>query len=333
MMRFNLSLFVLLLLALHLAPASTAFGQTCSAFGSTGYGLDSGCYPVPTLTFHVSGGCTNGCGPTANFTGPTKTANGTCQGPCEPRFAVTNQWVPSTNEYYSLAHHAQRRSFPPWDCLRGAPVQSGALCQCPTCPSPDGGTNPANQNTPAEDPLLISIRDTEYRLTSFAQGVSFDLNTDGHAERTAWTTFETDDAFLVLDRNFNGQIDDGMEIFGDRTPQIPSANPNGFRALALFDDSLSGGNEDGRIDANDSIFGSLMLWTDLNHNGRSEPKELRSLEGIIEAIDLSYQRSFGRDEHGHEYRYWAPVERAHGSSGAIMAWNVFFARPTARGPG
>jgi len=72
----------------------------------------------------------------------------------------------------------------------------------------------------------------------------------------------------VLDRNGNGTIDNGRELFGNLTPQpIPpdGVKLNGFAALAEYDKPARGGNGDGVIDNGDAIFSSLWLWQDTNH--------------------------------------------------------------------
>lgn len=176
-------------------------------------------------------------------------------------------------------------------------------------------------------PIIIDTEGEGIDLSSAPNGVDFDIDGDGSPERLAWTRNRTDDAWLALDRNGNGSIDSGRELFGNFTPQPASSNPNGFIALAEYDRSPNGGNNDALIDARDAIFSSLRLWLDANRNGRSEAGEMFTLPSLgVAAFDLDYKEFKHRDSYGNWFRYRAKVYDEHGAQLGRWAWDVFLAR-------
>ncbi|MCP9495761.1 MAG: hypothetical protein MSG64_15040 [Pyrinomonadaceae bacterium MAG19_C2-C3] len=173
-------------------------------------------------------------------------------------------------------------------------------------------------------PIMIDVEGDGYHLTDAANGVGFDPGGTGTRYQVAWMAEGSDEAWLVLDRNNNGIVDNGLELFGNFTDQPPSSEANGFLALAMFDKSDKGGNNDGEIDGQDAVFQRLRLWQDGNHNAVSELNEFSTpMEKGITAFRLNYKDSKRVDAFGNKFRYRAKIRSTSGAPVGRWAWDIF----------
>lgn len=173
-------------------------------------------------------------------------------------------------------------------------------------------------------PIVVDTNKDGIKLGPAGRGVSFDVNNDGFPDFVQWVRPGGDEAFLALDRNRNGLVDNGSELFGVGTPLFDGGNaPNGFVGLAQYDQPLLGGNDDGLISNADAIWTELSMWLDSNADGIATRDEMTRPEA------LGF-RSFGTipkvrrlvDEAGNTLPYWAWAT-TQGPRKAIMV-DVYF---------
>ena len=138
------------------------------------------------------------------------------------------------------------------------------------------------------DPLALDLNGNgiEPLAADGHAGAMFDHERNGIRTGTGWV--HSNDGILVYDRNGDGKINNGGELFGDNTLlKDGSTAAHGFAALAELDE-----NSDGKVDAADSAFKKLGVWRDLNHNGISEEGEISSLEDVrVQSLNLAYKNA------------------------------------------
>ncbi|MEW6236594.1 MAG: hypothetical protein AB1656_14515 [Candidatus Omnitrophota bacterium] len=162
------------------------------------------------------------------------------------------------------------------------------------------------QQIQTSDPLVLDLDGGGVDLTSAEEGVSFDIAGTGQASQTAFVA--SGDAFLAIDRNRNGRIDNGKELFGDQ-----NGAQDGFEELRKLDE-----NQDGVIDVNDAAYNNLLLYNDINRDGVSQFNELRSLvEANIQSISLNDRSVDETISGGNRLVKTASFTRNDGSKGMV----------------
>ena len=199
-------------------------------------------------------------------------------------------------------------------------------------------------------PLVIDLEGGTFdnAFTDKQHGVYWDMKGSGHPIHLAWTNPKRRIGFLVLDRNKDGIINSGKEMFGNLTNQPLSEGEgaavksdaaaaeaegreptrfdfNGFHALAVFDRKQYGGNGDGRIDRNDAVWPDLRVWVDTCQNADSRCGEMYTLDELgIAAISLKYQAASRVDEYGNQLRYVGTLTMSKPTSHVPLIYDVYF---------
>ena len=153
--------------------------------------------------------------------------------------------------------------------------------------------NSFNASNLLVSPIVLDLDKDGIETRALTGGAYFDHDKNGFAEKTGWVS--SDDGLLALDRNGNGTIDDGGEIFGNNTLLGNGQKAtNGFAALVELDENL-----DGKIDNSDAAFSQLKVWQDTDGNGLSTSDELRTLTDLgIKSIGTGFTASTSVDANG-----------------------------------
>lgn len=180
---------------------------------------------------------------------------------------------------------------------------------------------------PIGDPLVLDLDGDGTESTDILRGTYFDIDNSGFKEKTAWIS--SDDGILAMDRNSDGKIDSGAELFGDQTILKDGTKAeNGMQALAEWDE-----NKDGKIDSIDSNFNNLRVWRDFNKDGVSSENELFTLNDLgITSFNLLYDNINTFDSNGNYISRSASYTKADGSISImneyLLSSNTSYSKPT-----
>jgi hypothetical protein len=254
--------------------------------------------------------CTSGSYPSCNIQGYPNYVQGTCN-------CCLDEWSGCGSDAQCCGEAACDTHT--WKCGVNCDMACGGDQAC-TCECL-GGRWEFGSCTPS--PILINLaNDGNDHLTSAADGVFFDIFANGTPVRIAWTSGDSPVGFLVWDRNRNGMIDDGGELFGSVT-RLRNGHmaANGFEALREWD-----ANNDRKIDPADPVYNKLRLWFDANHNGYSELDELVTLQSVgVLSIETGYRETDRQDQWGNLYRYeGTAILRLHRDRVLRRIFDVFF---------
>jgi hypothetical protein len=150
-----------------------------------------------------------------------------------------------------------------------------------------GGGNPSNDSVPCAAYALMVPREPKGKIRMSKPQVPFDVNGHGVLELVRWPQDPANLAFLAIDKNANGLIDDGRELFTEYS--TPGA-PNGFTALVkLFEEEYEVPiNSMMNAATHEKFFERLLLWSDLNRDGETQPGEFSAVTTRVSVIAAGY---------------------------------------------
>jgi Cadherin-like domain len=145
-------------------------------------------------------------------------------------------------------------------------------------------------------PIVLDLNgdSTITTVSNANSNVKFDWNDTGFKAETGWVA--PTEGFLMLDRNSNGIVDSGKELFSNGA--VDSAS-RGVRSMSWVDS-----NGDGVIDGTDPVFAALRVWQDANSDGKQNVGEMKTLAELgITKLDYNQAR-FTRN--GQEFSMASP---------------------------
>ncbi|MHB0985580.1 MAG: Ig-like domain-containing protein [Sulfuricella sp.] len=129
--------------------------------------------------------------------------------------------------------------------------------------------------------VALDLNGDGVQTTGAARTVAFDVDDSGFMKNTAW--LNNNDGFLFLDRNLNGSIDSGRELFSNSIVDLSARGLAGMRWI----DS----NYDGKLTTADPVWNELKIWQDANGDGQADAGEVKGLSDLgITALDYAMGR-------------------------------------------
>lgn len=172
-------------------------------------------------------------------------------------------------------------------------------------------------------PIIMDLDGDGVETLSVQNKIYFDHDGNGLSELSGWV--DSDDGLLVLDRNLNGVVDSGKELFGNNTILLNGfKSKNGFEALQELDE-----NSDGSVNTVDASWKYFKIWKDSNSNGIVDDGELLSMaDAGVASINTEYKAGSSKDAAGNEHRETGSFTKVDGTSGT--ATDVWFTVDPAR---